>query len=90
MLIRLDRWISFLVVSFGSICAGIGGTHNFAGVAALRFFLGAAEAGVFPGERTFLLGANFTATLTITRFDLLLQFLVQARRESDPHCSILG
>ncbi|KFY52288.1 hypothetical protein V496_08550 [Pseudogymnoascus sp. VKM F-4515 (FW-2607)] len=44
-----NRWISFLVVSFGAFCAGIGGTHNFAGVAALRFFLGAAEAGVFPG-----------------------------------------
>lgn len=79
-----------MVVSFGAFCAGIGGTHNFAGVAALRFFLGAAEAGVFPGERSFVLGAKFTETLTVTRFDLLLQFLVQARRESDPYCSILG
>ncbi|OAL42861.1 MFS transporter [Pyrenochaeta sp. DS3sAY3a] len=44
-----SRWISFLVVAFGAICAAIGGTKNFAGVAGLRFVLGAAEAGVFPG-----------------------------------------
>lgn len=35
--------------TFGAICAGIGGTKNTAGTTALRFFLGAAEAGVFPG-----------------------------------------
>ncbi|EON97548.1 putative mfs transporter protein [Phaeoacremonium minimum UCRPA7] len=43
------RWLAFLVVAFGTFCAGIGGTTNAAGVTALRFFLGAAEAGVFPG-----------------------------------------
>ncbi|CAK7274525.1 hypothetical protein SEPCBS119000_006217 [Sporothrix epigloea] len=43
------RWLGFLVLSFGAFCAGIGGTTNAAGVTALRFFLGAAEAGVFPG-----------------------------------------
>ncbi|CAO2649961.1 Nn.00g012530.m01.CDS01 [Neocucurbitaria sp. VM-36] len=44
-----NRWIGTLVITFGAICAGIAGTHNFAGVAALRFLLGAAEAGSFPG-----------------------------------------
>jgi hypothetical protein len=34
------RWLGFLVIAFGAICAGIGGTHNFEAVAALRFFLG--------------------------------------------------
>ncbi|SPN99724.1 related to permease of the major facilitator superfamily [Cephalotrichum gorgonifer] len=43
------RWLAFLVVGFGSFCAGIGGTTNAAGVTALRFFLGASEAGIFPG-----------------------------------------
>ena len=42
------RWLSFLVISFGAFCAGIGGTTNAAGITALRFFLGAAEAGIFP------------------------------------------
>lgn len=44
-----SRWLGFLVFSFGAICCGIAGTTNFAGVTALRFFLGAAEAGIFPG-----------------------------------------
>ncbi|KAF2473605.1 MFS general substrate transporter [Lindgomyces ingoldianus] len=44
-----NKWIGFLVIAFGALCAGIAGTHNFAGVTALRFFLGAAEAGSFPG-----------------------------------------
>ncbi|KAF9894499.1 hypothetical protein FE257_006382 [Aspergillus nanangensis] len=44
-----QEWLGFLVIAFGCFCTGIAGTHNFAGVSALRFFLGAAEAGVFPG-----------------------------------------
>ncbi|KAF5721137.1 major facilitator superfamily transporter [Fusarium globosum] len=44
-----NRWLGFLIFVFGSICAGIGGIHDFAGIGAMRFFLGAAEAGVFPG-----------------------------------------
>ncbi|BAE55416.1 unnamed protein product [Aspergillus oryzae RIB40] len=43
------RWLGFLVIAFGAFCTGIGFTHNFAGLAALRFLLGAAEAGAFPG-----------------------------------------
>ncbi|UPK89512.1 hypothetical protein LCI18_000447 [Fusarium solani-melongenae] len=43
------RWLGFLVFAFGAFCMGIGGAQNFATVSALRFFLGAAEAGVFPG-----------------------------------------
>ncbi|KNG83782.1 MFS transporter [Aspergillus nomiae NRRL 13137] len=40
------RWLGLLVIAFGSFCLGIGFTHNFAGLAALRFLLGAAEAGM--------------------------------------------
>ncbi|CAH0051507.1 unnamed protein product [Clonostachys solani] len=43
------RWLGFLVFTFGAFCVSIGGAQNFATVTALRFFLGAAEAGVFPG-----------------------------------------
>jgi MFS family permease len=40
--------LGFLVVAFGEFCTGIGFTHTYAELAALRFLLGAAEAGVFP------------------------------------------
>ncbi|KAL4813153.1 major facilitator superfamily domain-containing protein [Aspergillus spinulosporus] len=46
---RPHRWLGLLVIAFGALCTGIGFTHNFTELAALRFFLGAAEAGVFPG-----------------------------------------
>lgn len=35
--------------SWGAVTAGLAGAHNFSTVAALRFILGAAEAGLFPG-----------------------------------------
>jgi MFS family permease len=44
-----SRWLGFLIFSFGAFCIGIGVVQNFASISALRFFLGAAEAGVFPG-----------------------------------------
>ncbi|KIW88700.1 uncharacterized protein Z519_10746 [Cladophialophora bantiana CBS 173.52] len=50
----MKLWLGFLVFSFGAICCGIAGTTNFAGVTALRFFLGAAEAGIFPGMIFFM------------------------------------
>ncbi|KAL4804583.1 major facilitator superfamily domain-containing protein [Aspergillus unguis] len=43
------RWLGFLVVAFGAFCTGIGFTHTYSALAVLRFLLGAAEAGVFPG-----------------------------------------
>jgi MFS family permease len=43
------RWLGFLVIAFGALCTGIGFTHTFTELAVLRFSLGAAEAGVFPG-----------------------------------------
>lgn len=42
------------MIGFGGFCAGIAGTHTFATVAVLRFFLGAFEAGVFPGMIFFM------------------------------------
>jgi MFS family permease len=45
----MSRWLGFLIVSFGAFCSGIAGTQNFSALTAMRFFLGAAEAGIFPG-----------------------------------------
>ncbi|KAM6536030.1 hypothetical protein FALCPG4_005551 [Fusarium falciforme] len=43
------RWLGFLVFAFGAFCTAIGAVHGVAALSALRFLLGAAEAGVFPG-----------------------------------------
>ncbi|KAH7011195.1 MFS transporter [Ilyonectria destructans] len=43
------RWLGFLIFTFGAFCTAISGAQNYTTLAALRFFLGAAEAGVFPG-----------------------------------------
>ncbi|KAK5175647.1 uncharacterized protein LTR77_000786 [Saxophila tyrrhenica] len=51
MLKRLSpsRWIAFLMLVWGAITMGLGGSHDFATVTALRFLLGVFEAGLFPG-----------------------------------------
>ncbi|KXT05839.1 hypothetical protein AC578_1101 [Pseudocercospora eumusae] len=46
---RPSRWISFLMLSWGAITMGLGGTQNFGSVTAVRFLLGVFEAGLFPG-----------------------------------------
>ena len=43
------RWIAFLMFSWGALTMGLGGTHSFGSVTAVRFLLGAFEAGLFPG-----------------------------------------
>ncbi|GES60470.1 MFS transporter [Aspergillus terreus] len=53
-------WLAILTASFGSVCAAIGGAHNIQTLMALRFLLGACEAGVFPGMIFYL---SFCATL---------------------------
>ncbi|KAB2574268.1 putative transporter [Lasiodiplodia theobromae] len=47
--VKPSRWISFLMFSWGAITIGLGGSHNFATVTAVRFLLGIFEAGLFPG-----------------------------------------
>ncbi|KAJ5717445.1 hypothetical protein N7488_003091, partial [Penicillium malachiteum] len=48
-------WLGFLVTAFGCLCAGIGGSKNVQTLMALRFLLGAAEAGTFPGMIFYLI-----------------------------------
>lgn len=43
-------WLSLCTVSFGIVMLGQGFVHNFSGLLATRFFLGIAEAGIFPGS----------------------------------------
>ncbi|EGO55036.1 hypothetical protein NEUTE1DRAFT_147682 [Neurospora tetrasperma FGSC 2508] len=47
--LRPSRWIAFLMFSWGAITMGLGGVQNFSSLAAVRFILGASEAGLFPG-----------------------------------------
>ncbi|KAK3689927.1 major facilitator superfamily domain-containing protein [Podospora appendiculata] len=47
--LRPSRWIAFLMFSWGAITMGLGGVQNFSAMAGVRFLLGAAEAGLFPG-----------------------------------------
>jgi hypothetical protein len=44
-----QRWIAFLMLSWGATTMGLGGAHNYAQVTGLRFLLGVMEAGLFPG-----------------------------------------
>ncbi|KAL1878101.1 hypothetical protein VTK73DRAFT_8062 [Phialemonium thermophilum] len=46
---RPSRWIAFLMFSWGALTMGLAATRNYAGVTAVRFLLGAFEAGLFPG-----------------------------------------
>ncbi|KAK3940924.1 major facilitator superfamily domain-containing protein [Diplogelasinospora grovesii] len=47
--LRPSRWLAFLMFSWGAITMGLGGVHSFGAMAAVRFLLGTAEAGLFPG-----------------------------------------
>ncbi|KAI0845359.1 MFS general substrate transporter [Daldinia vernicosa] len=43
-------WISACILSFGVVMIGQGFVQSFGGLLATRFFLGLAEAGIFPGS----------------------------------------
>jgi sugar phosphate permease len=47
--LRPSRWLSFLMLAWGATTIGLGGTHSFGSVTAVRFILGMCEAGLFPG-----------------------------------------
>ncbi|KAJ7127545.1 putative MFS transporter [Mycena crocata] len=49
-----SRWISFLMLVWGALTMGLGGTHTYAEVTVVRFLLGVFEAGLFPGLVYFL------------------------------------
>ncbi|CAL1702613.1 unnamed protein product [Somion occarium] len=46
---RPSRWLAFLMFGWGTMTMILGAVNNFGGVVAVRFLLGAFEAGLFPG-----------------------------------------
>lgn len=44
-----SKWIARIMVTWGVVASCTAAVRNFAGLVAVRFFLGAAEAGFFPG-----------------------------------------
>ncbi|KDQ16604.1 hypothetical protein BOTBODRAFT_129478 [Botryobasidium botryosum FD-172 SS1] len=51
---RPSRWMAFLMLSWGAVTLAHAAVHDYKSLYALRFLLGAAEAGVFPGLVYFL------------------------------------
>ncbi|KAI0146859.1 MFS general substrate transporter [Xylariaceae sp. FL1272] len=47
--VRPSRWLALLMFTWGVITITIGTVHNYAQITAVRFLLGAVEAGLFPG-----------------------------------------
>ena len=47
-------WLPTLVLAWGIVCTLIGITQNFAGLLAVRLFLGVAESGFFPGAAFYM------------------------------------
>ncbi|ORX94249.1 MFS general substrate transporter [Basidiobolus meristosporus CBS 931.73] len=64
-----SRWIARIMVSWGAVTMATAGVTNFAGLVAARFFLGVAEAGLFPGL-IFYLTFWYTRREQCTRFAL--------------------
>lgn len=48
--VRPSRWLGTLLFCWGVFTIGFSGVQNFAQVTVLRFFIGAFEAGFFPGK----------------------------------------
>lgn len=44
-----NRWLAFLMFMWGVMTMILGAVHSFGGIVAVRFLLGAFEAGLFPG-----------------------------------------
>ena len=84
-------WLSGCVSAFGIVMLCQGFVHNYSGLLATRFFLGLAEAGVFPGcELPFNRRWFWPPILTLGDRLLLDQLLVQARRiPATLHCLLV-
>ncbi|ORY57839.1 major facilitator superfamily transporter [Pseudomassariella vexata] len=47
--LRPSRWLPFIMVAWGTVMTLMGIVQNYRGLMAARFFLGVAEAGLYPG-----------------------------------------
>ncbi|KAG2226536.1 hypothetical protein INT45_014280 [Circinella minor] len=70
-------WIPLVMVSFGIVMAAMAAIHNGAGLLAGRFFLGIAEAGLFPGV-IFYLTLWYTRREQATRISIFFGFATVA------------
>lgn len=52
--VAANRWLPFLVFWWGLVTTLSGLVHNFAGLIAVRFFLGVCEGGLLPGMILYL------------------------------------
>lgn len=47
--LRPSRWLPLIMVAWGTVMTLMGIVRSYSGLLAARFFLGVAEAGLFPG-----------------------------------------
>ena len=47
--LRPSRWLPLIMVAWGTVMTLMGIVQSYSGLLAARFFLGVAEAGLFPG-----------------------------------------
>ncbi|KIW98242.1 uncharacterized protein Z519_01826 [Cladophialophora bantiana CBS 173.52] len=68
-MVRPSLWISFLIVAWGIVMTLMSQVQSYGGLIAARFFLGVAEAGLFPGISYFL-------TIWYERYQVQTRFAV--------------
>lgn len=47
--LRPSRWLPIIMIGWGTVMTLMGIVQNFQGLLSARFFLGVAEAGLYPG-----------------------------------------
>jgi len=91
--IAIKKWsprvfFTAIILAWGIIMTLMGVVHNKAGLLACRWFLGIAEAGLFPGVNYYL-SYDFPRRLKESAMLTITQLLVQASRTRIPCCSLL-
>ena len=82
--IRPSIWLGSLLAAWGALTIGFTGVQNTATIVALRFLIGAFEAGFFPGASTYF--TNHGCVLTIMpRHCLLHNDMVSLQRARRPN-----
>ncbi|ORX96098.1 MFS general substrate transporter [Basidiobolus meristosporus CBS 931.73] len=83
-----SRWISRIMISWGIMSCCAAAVKNFAGLMSIRFFLGVAEAGFFPGviyyfsfwytrkEQATRIGILFAVSLLASGFSGILAYAI--------------
>ena len=84
--VRPSIWLGFLLGAWGALTIGFAGVQNYATVVALRFFIGAFEAGFFPGRSLSLpLRSLIAKSADVFRIGIFGNDLVSLERKSSPY-----